>query len=82
MEEEPQFLKYAKTMFILNNALSFLGNINVFFLRDKKFRLAICSEVAELCPFYQMGNPNSDQKGKLKQRSTGVMYREMQEPFW
>jgi len=56
MEEESQFLKYAKIMFILNNALSFLGNMNIFFHRDKKFRLAICSETLEWCPFYQIGN--------------------------
>lgn len=63
-------------MFILNNVLSFLGNMNIFFLRNKKFRLAICSEMVELCPFYQMGNSNSNQEGKLKQRSTGIRYRD------
>ena len=69
-------------MFILTDVLSFLGNMNIFFLRNKEFRLAICSDMVELCPFYQMGNPNSDQEGKLKQRSTGVTYREMQELVW
>lgn len=50
--------------------------MNIFFLRRKKFRLAICSELAELCPFYQTGNPNSGQEGRVKQRGAGVVYRD------
>lgn len=68
-------------MLVVSSALSFLGNMNIAFLGNEKFRGAICSEMERLCPFIQR-NPNPEQGGKVKTRSTGIRCRKKWELLW